>query len=86
MYVKPCNCAKCKAFFVLTLIPFSSLFVNPIKQSIIREMKGSVEALRNSADVAVLLVDSFDSCGVGFVYGIAADMAVSVVQKSCAVG
>ena len=49
-------------------------------------MKGSVAALRNSADVAVLLVDSFDSCGVGFVYGIAADMAVSVVQKSCAVG
>ncbi len=49
-------------------------------------MKKNVAALRNSADVAVLLVNSFDSCGVGFVYGIAADLAVSVVQKSCALG
>ncbi len=49
-------------------------------------MKGSVAALRNSADVAVLLVHSFDSCGIGFFNGIATDMAVSVVQKSCAVG
>jgi len=51
-----------------------------------KDLKGSVAKLRNSADVAVLLVNSFDSCGVGFVYGIAADMAVSAVQKSCALG
>jgi len=33
-----------------------------------------------------LIVNSFNSCGVGFVNGIYGDSSISVVQKSCAVG
>ena len=29
-----------------------------------RRMKGSIEALRNTSDLAALLVDSFDVCGI----------------------
>jgi len=51
-----------------------------------KKMKGSVKKLLGSADVAVLIVNSFNSCGVGFVNGIYGGSSISVVQKSCAVG
>jgi len=51
-----------------------------------RKMKSGVEKLRGTADVACLLVNKFDSCGVGFVNGLFSGSPISVVQKSCAVG
>ena len=50
------------------------------------EMKGSTEALRGSADVAVLLVDNMDSCGIAWLNSLPVKQTMSVVKKSCAVG
>ena len=54
-----------------------------------RGMKGSDPAaakLRNSADAAVLLVGSFDSCGVAYFHTLGSGFTLSVVKKSCALG
>jgi len=49
-------------------------------------MKSSAKELRGSADTAVLLVNSMDACGIGFLNTISTGLTVSVVMKSCAVG
>ena len=46
-----------------------------------RRMKGSIEALRNTADLAALLVDSFDVCGIADFPG-----SLSVTRRDCAEG
>ena len=54
-----------------------------------RAMKGNdpaAEKLRNSADAAVLLVGSFDSCGVAYFHTLGSGFTLSVVKKSCALG
>ena len=54
-----------------------------------RAMKGNDPAaanLRNSADAAVLLVGSFDSCGVAYFHTLGSGFTLSVVKKSCALG
>jgi len=49
-------------------------------------MKSSPATLRGSADIAVLLVNSFDYCGIGFINTIGSGNTLSVTKKSCAVG
>ena len=51
-----------------------------------KNMKGNVQALRGSADAAALLVNSFDSCGRGYVNSIGSGYTLSVTAKSCALG
>ena len=54
-----------------------------------RSMKGNDPAsvmLRNSADAAVLLVGSFDSCGVAYFHTLGSGHTLSAVKKSCALG
>ena len=46
-----------------------------------RRMKGIIEALRNTADLAALLVDSFDVCGIADFPG-----SLSVTRRDCAEG
>jgi hypothetical protein len=54
--------------------------------SAFKSMKGNSEALRGSADVAALLVRSFDSCGRGYLNTIGSGSTISVTAKSCALG
>ena len=49
-------------------------------------MKSSVEELRESADAAVLLVNSMNACGIAFFNTISNGLTLSVSMKSCAVG
>ena len=50
-------------------------------------MKGTVEALRKSADAATLLVTGFDdACGIGFFGEYDSGDTLSALAKSCAVG
>ena len=53
-----------------------------------RSMKGSVEALRHSADAAVLLVASMGprACGIAYVNSVKSGNTVSVATKACALG
>ena len=51
-----------------------------------RDMKGSVTALRNTADAAALLAGDFNSCGVAYLATYSSGNTVSVAQKSCALG
>jgi len=48
-------------------------------------MKSSVEELRESADAAVLLVNSMNACGIAFFNTISTGLTLSVSMKSCAV-
>ena len=49
-------------------------------------MKGSYEELRDTADVAVLLVNDFSSCGIGYVNSVKNGHTISVSMKRCALG
>ena len=49
-------------------------------------MKGSYEELRDTADVAVLLVNEFNPCGYGRVNSVTNGHNISVSKKSCALG
>ena len=49
-------------------------------------MKGSIQALRNSADAAALLAADFDSCGVAYQAQYLNGWTVSIATKSCALG
>ena len=51
-----------------------------------RNMKSSVAELRGGADVAAILVNNFDYCGIGYVNTISNGLTLSATQKSCAVG
>ena len=51
-----------------------------------REMKGSVEALRNTADAAFLLVEDNNACGAGYLATYDMGWTISFAQKSCALG
>jgi len=51
-----------------------------------RNMKGSLEELRNTADSAVLLTNDLSSCGRGYLHTYASGLTVSVTKKSCALG
>ena len=51
-----------------------------------RKMKGSTAALRDSADMAALLVNSFSLCGIGYLNTISSGLTVSVTAKNCALG
>ena len=52
-----------------------------------RDSKGTIDKLRASADAAVLLVKSFDVCGIGYLRGWEGPKwAVSVTQKGCSLG
>jgi len=51
-----------------------------------RNMKSSLEELRNSADAAALLVNKFDACGRGYLHTYASGLTLTVTQKSCALG
>ena len=51
-----------------------------------RTMKGTTAALRGSADTAALLVNSFSSCGIGYLNTISSGNTVSVTAKNCALG
>ena len=54
--------------------------------SAFKNMKGSIAELRGTADVAVLLVKSFDACGRGYVNSIGSGYTLSVATKNCALG
>ncbi len=54
--------------------------------SAFKNMKGSNAELRGTADVAVLLVKSFDACGRGYVNSIRSGYTLSVATKNCALG
>ena len=47
-------------------------------------MKDSIEDLRGSADVVMLLVRNMSTCGISYFNGIATGNTVSVVRKNCA--
>jgi len=49
-------------------------------------MKGTTDALRNTADSAYLLAIDFNSCGVGYLATYDSGWTISVAQKSCALG
>ena len=49
-------------------------------------MKGSSAALRNTADAAALLVQKFDSCGIGYFSTYGSGLTLIAAQKSCALG
>ena len=49
-------------------------------------MKGSITALRNTADAAALLAQSFSSCGVAYLAQYSSGATVSIATKSCALG
>ena len=51
-----------------------------------KNMKGSVAELRGSADAAAILVNDFDSCGIGYLNVIGSGNTVTATKKSCAVG
>jgi len=51
-----------------------------------RNMKSSLEELRNTADAAALLVNKFDACGRGYLFTYASGLTLTVTQKSCALG
>ena len=51
-----------------------------------KDMKGSVDAVRHSADAAALIVQDFSSCGIGYLDTISWGWTLSVTQKSCATG
>ena len=51
-----------------------------------KNMKGSVSELRGSADAAAILVNNFDSCGIGYLNVISSGYTVTATMKSCAVG
>jgi len=46
----------------------------------------SIEELLNSADAAALLVEDFDSCGIGFFASFKYGLTLSATKKSCALG
>lgn len=48
------------------------------------KLKGSTEELRDTADVAVLLVIKISACGLGKVASFGSGNTISVVMKSCA--
>ncbi len=62
-------------------IPNGSDLLNTFKN-----MKDTVENLRDSADVTILLVKEFESCGIGFTNTISTGNTVTVAAKSCAIG
>ena len=49
-------------------------------------MKGTSDALRGSADTAVLLVNYFSYCGIAYFNTLGSGNTVSVTRKSCALG
>ena len=49
-------------------------------------MKGDSTTLRGTADAAVLLVNSFSACGIGYLNTIRSGITLSVTEKSCALG
>eukprot|EP00088_Acartia_fossae_P054754 TRINITY_DN6318_c0_g1_i2.p1 TRINITY_DN6318_c0_g1~~TRINITY_DN6318_c0_g1_i2.p1 ORF type:complete len:529 (+),score=57.41 TRINITY_DN6318_c0_g1_i2:44-1630(+) len=49
-------------------------------------MKGSISALRGTADAAALLVRSFRACGTGARNSISNGATVSVIHRACALG
>ena len=51
-----------------------------------KEMKGTVSKLRNSADSAALLVNSFSACGIAYFTSFFSGNTISVTAKSCALG
>ena len=51
-----------------------------------KNMKESVDELRNTADATALLVEDFNSCGVAYMNTISYGYTISVCQKSCALG
>ena len=51
-----------------------------------REMKGTVDALRNTADAAFLLVEDNNACGAGYLGTYSQGWTISFAQKSCALG
>jgi len=51
-----------------------------------KDMKGTTEALRGTSDATVLLVNSFDSCGIAYKNSISSGETISVIRKSCALG
>ena len=54
--------------------------------STFRNMKGTVTALRNTADAAALLAQDFNSCGVAYLSQFSNGWTVSIATKSCALG
>lgn len=50
------------------------------------KMKGTASALRQTADVAALFVNDFNSCGIGYVNTIDAKYTFTATRKSCALG
>merc|ERR1711892_1073286 len=54
--------------------------------SAFKNMKDSVEELRNTADATALLVEDFNSCGVAYMNTVSYGYTISVCQKSCALG
>ena len=49
-------------------------------------MKGTSAALRNTADAAALLVQDFDSCGIGMFNTYSMGKTIIAAQKACALG
>ena len=49
-------------------------------------MKSSLAELRNTADAAALIVNSFDACGIAYLATYNSGLTVSVTAKGCAVG
>ena len=49
-------------------------------------MKSSAAELRDTADAAALLINSFDFCGVGYLNVISSGNTLTVTRKNCAVG
>ena len=47
---------------------------------------GNFNNLRRSADIAILLTNSGDSCGIAYFDVIGNGQTIGVVQKSCATG
>jgi hypothetical protein len=47
---------------------------------------GNFNTLRRSADIAILMTNSGDSCGIAYLNVIANGQTIGVVQKSCATG
>ena len=54
--------------------------------SAFKSMKGTVSALRNTADSTALLVGDFSSCGIAYLGTYDNGNTVSVTAKSCALG
>ena len=50
------------------------------------QMKGTSEALRGTADVAALLVDNFNYCGIAYFHTLSSGDTLSVTMKRCALG